>query len=84
MARTGLLVTKGANVKVKANYYTIYRREDGAYVRTRAFNIGKWESGDTRQDPSPCWHRTNNQILVPAVGRDGKSRQLYIIKLRQE
>ena len=78
-----LFVNGHKDRKKKANFYTIYRREDGAYTRTRAFNIGHWQSGDLRQDPSPCWNRTNDQILVPGLSKDGKTRQLFILKLRK-
>ena len=61
------------------NYYVIYRRSDGAHVRTSGFNIGKLISGDLRQDPSPCWNRTSDQLLVPAIAMDGRSRQLFVV-----
>ena len=76
-----LFVNGHKDRKKKANFYTIYRREDGAYFRTRGFNIGHWQSGDLRQDPSPCWNRTNDQILVPGVSKDGKTRQLFLLKI---
>ncbi len=66
------------------NYYTIYRRNDGTHVRTPGFNIGKWINGDLRQDPSPCWNREGNQLLVPVVAEDGKSRQMVIVRVRKE
>ncbi len=46
-----LFVNGHKDRKKKANFYTIYRREDGAFFRTRGFNIGHWQSGDLRQDP---------------------------------
>ena len=64
--------------------YVVFRRSDGASVRTRGFNIGDWASGDLRQDPSPCWNRTGDQILVPAVAEDGRSRQLFVLNLVQK
>ena len=76
-----LFVNGHKDRKKKANFYTIYRREDGAYFRTRGFNIGHWQSGDLRQDPSPCWNRTNDQILVPGVSRNGKTRQLFLLTI---
>ena len=69
--------------KNKKNFYTIYRREDRAYFRTKGFNIAHWQSGDLRQDPSPCWNRNSDQILVPGVSKNGKTRQLFILKLKQ-
>ena len=74
----------GHKDKAKAkNFYTFYRRSDGFHIRSQGFDIGKWISGDLRQDPSPAWNRSGTQILVPGlVGVDGDSeptRQLFII-----
>ena len=66
------------------NHYVVFRRSDGANVRSRGFNIGGWKRGDLRQDPSPCWNRTNDKILVPAVSPDGKSRQLFVITITNQ
>ena len=68
--------------KKKSNYYTIFDRESGSHVRTEGFNIGHWQSGDLRQDPSPCWNRNNDQILVPGVSKDGKTRQIFLLILK--
>ena len=62
-----------------ANFYVVYRRSDGASVRSSGYSIGSWLSGDLRQDPSPCWNRESNQLLVPGLASDGKSRQLFIL-----
>jgi hypothetical protein len=64
-------------------HHVIFRRSDGAHVRTKGFNIQGWGSGDLRQDPSPCWNRTNTQILVPAIAEDGKSRQLFVLTIKE-
>jgi hypothetical protein len=66
------------------NYYVIYRRHDGAHLRSPGFNIGGWTSGDLRQDPSPCWNRDGTQILVPALDRPNGSRQLFVITIRPD
>jgi len=66
------------------NFYTLYRRSDGAYIRSPGFDIGRWTSGDLRQDPSPCWNRDGTQVLVPGLADDGrKTRQLFVIELVQ-
>ena len=62
-----------------ANFYVVYRRSDGASVRSSGYSIGSWLSGDLRQDPSPCWNRDSDQLLVPGLASDGKSRQLFIL-----
>lgn len=70
--------------KAKANFYSIYRRSDGEFVRSAGYPIGTWVSGDLRQDPSPCWNRASNQILVPGLAADGKSRQLFLLSVHTE
>ena len=83
LAPNGKLFVNGhKDKKKKSNYYTIYNRENGSYVRTEGFNIGHWQSGDLRQDPSPCWNRSSDKILVPGVSKDGKTRQLFLITLK--
>ncbi len=67
--------------KAMLNYYTIYRRSDGSAVRSEGYSIGNWVSGDLRQDPSPCWNRGSNRLLVPGLATDGNSRQLFILKI---
>ena len=62
------------------NFYTFYRRSDGAYIRSQGFGIGPWTSGDLRQDPSPCWNRSGTKILVPALSaKDDYTRQLFMV-----
>ncbi len=62
------------------NYYVVYRREDGAHVRSQGFDIGHW-SGELRQDPSPCWNRDGTKILAPALTGLQGTRQLYVIEI---
>jgi hypothetical protein len=71
------------NRKQAMNFYTFYRRSTGEHIRSRGFNIGRWLSGDLRQDPSPAWNRSTTQVLVPGiVGTDKPTRQLFVIHLR--
>jgi hypothetical protein len=67
-----------------ANYYVIYRRSDGAHVRTRGFDQRGWPGGDLRNDPSPCWNRDGTQILIPAITREGKTmtRQMFRLTVK--
>jgi len=66
----------------KKNFYNFYRRSDGKLIRSQGFDIGKWISGDLRQDPSPAWNRSGTKILVPGlVGDTNPTRQLFIINL---
>jgi hypothetical protein len=61
------------------NYYAIYRRSDGAFVRSVGIDKGSY-SGNIRIDPAPRWNRTNDAILVPGIARD-KTRQMSIIRI---
>ncbi len=76
----------GHKVKEKsANFYTLYRRSDGAYLRSGGFHIGAWQSGDLRQDPSPSWNRSGNKVLAPGLTGEGAlTRQLFIISLPED
>jgi len=67
------------NSAIGKNFYVLYRRSDGAYIRSSGFDIGTL-SGDLRQDPSPCWNREGTQVLVPGLA-DDSTRQLFIIEL---
>lgn len=70
--------------KARKNFHAVYRRIDGAFAKSPGLDIGQWTSGDLRQDPGPCWNRDNNQILVPGLADEGKSRQLFVIDIRKK
>jgi hypothetical protein len=59
------------------NYYAIYRRSDGAFVRSKGIDKGSY-SGDIRIDPAPRWNRTNDAILIPGIAKN-KTRQMFVI-----
>ena len=40
------------------NFYTVYRRSDGAHVRSEGVYKGEF-SGDIRIDPAPRWNRNS-------------------------
>jgi hypothetical protein len=66
-----------------ANLYTVFRRSDGARAQTEGFPHPGLTSGELRVDGSPCWNRTNNRILFPAIAADeGHTRQLFEIQIR--
>ena len=64
------------------NYYAIYRRNDGAFIRSEGINKGEY-SGDIRIDPAPRWNRTNDAILVPGIAENG-TRQMFVIKVNSK
>jgi|TARA_B110000196_G_scaffold48545_1_gene39179 hypothetical protein len=61
------------------NYYAIYRRSDGAFLRSKGLDKGDY-SGDIRIDPAPRWNRTNDAILVPGIAKNG-TRQMFVIRV---
>lgn len=64
------------------NYYTFFRRADGAWVRSEGFQVRGWESGDLRCDPAPCWNRNSREIAFPAIAKDG-TRQMFLLRLKE-
>ncbi len=65
--------------KGQKNFYAVYRRSDGAFVRSRGLDKGAY-SGDIRIDPAPRWNRTNDAILVPGIAKNG-TRQMFTIRI---
>jgi len=61
------------------NFYVVYRRKDGAYVRSEGIHKGEF-SGDIRIDPAPRWNRTGDRLLVSGLAEDG-TRQLFVIRV---
>ncbi len=64
------------------NYYVVYRRCDGAFVRSVGLDKGAYV-GDIRIDPAPRWNRTNDAILVPGLAKN-KTRQMFMIRVTPE
>lgn len=61
------------------NYYTVYRRADGAFARSAGIYKGRY-GGDIRIDPAPRWNRTNDAVLVPGIS-ENMTRQMFIIRI---
>jgi hypothetical protein len=62
--------------------YSILRRADGSWVRTRGLPVDNWTGGDLRCDPAPCWNRTGDQIAVPAIAEDTtRTRQTFLLRI---
>ena len=65
------------------NRYVLFRRSDGAHVRTEGFDVDHWTSGALRLDPAPCWNRDGTRILIPAIaGDEARTRQLFVLTLQ--
>ncbi len=65
--------------KGNKNYYAVYRRSDGAHIRSVGLDKGSYD-GDIRIDPAPRWNRTSDAILVPGIAGDG-TRQMFVIRV---
>ncbi len=63
--------------KANKNYYAVYRRADGAFIRSEGIDKGIY-SGDIRIDAAPRWNRTNDAILIPGIAKN-KTRQMFIL-----
>ena len=63
--------------KANKNYYAVYQRADGAFIRSEGIDKGIY-SGDTRIDAAPRWNRTNDAILIPGIAKN-KTRQMFIL-----
>jgi len=63
------------------NFYTVYRKTDGAFGRSKGLDKGSY-SGDIRIDPAPRWNRTNDAIIVPGIA-DNKTRQIFLIRITE-
>ncbi|MGI9473334.1 MAG: hypothetical protein ACR2NZ_17460 [Rubripirellula sp.] len=61
------------------NFYTVYRRDDGAFARSSGIYKGAYD-GDIRIDPAPRWNRSNDAILVPGIAKN-KTRQMFILRV---
>ena len=63
------------------NKYVIFRRSDRSSIHTRGFRHPGYTEGDLRVDGSPCWNRTSDRILFPAIAPDG-TRQIFVLTIR--
>jgi hypothetical protein len=76
LSPSGKWFVNGYGYKNK-NYYAVYRRSDGAFVRSEGIDKGSY-SGDIRIDGAPRWNRTNDAILIPGIA-ENKTRQMFIL-----
>jgi len=77
----GNWIANGARIG-EQNMYTVFRRSDGAYARSRGFPHPGLTGGELRVDGSPCWNRANDRILFPAIAADkGHTRQVFVLRI---
>jgi hypothetical protein len=61
-------------------HYTILRRSDGAFLRTKDFSRAGYTRGELRIDPAPCWNRSGDRFAFPALASDG-TRQMFEVRV---
>lgn len=77
----GQWIVNGAETKA-GNMYVAFRRSDSATARSRAFPAPGLTEGDLRVDGSPCWNRSSNAFLFPAIADDPqRTRQLFVARI---
>ena len=64
------------------HHYTFLNRKTGRVVKSPPVFMSHWAKGELRLDPAPCWNRTGDAIVVPAIAPDG-TRQMFIIALNE-
>ncbi len=62
--------------------FTFLNQETGRVFRTEPFPVGRFTSGELRIDPAPDWNRTSDQILFGAYDPKSKTRQLFVLTIR--
>jgi hypothetical protein len=62
------------------NFYVVFHRASRTRVQTRSFPHPGYTSGDLRIDGSPCWNRTSDGFLFPALAPGG-TRQIYVARI---
>jgi hypothetical protein len=80
----GTLLVNGWR-KNEANAYTFLDRRTGEVLRCpTTFDVRGWTGGDLRIDPAPCWNRTGDAIVFPALTTDDPpTRQMFLIRIVQ-
>jgi hypothetical protein len=79
LSRDGAWLVNGATTG-PTMHYTVMRRRDRAYFKTEDFDRGKYQGGDLRIDPAPCWNRAGDRFAFPALAKDG-SRQMFEVRV---
>lgn len=66
------------------NFYVFYRRSDGLTLRSLAFDVTGWTSGNLRIDGAPCWNRDSNAVVLTALSDDAeRTRQMFLIRIKE-
>lgn len=66
----------------KTNSYVFLNRKTGDVLRAGPFPTDHWTSGELRIDAAPCWNRSSNQIVFPAIADDAtRTRQMFLVEV---
>ena len=62
--------------------YTVFRRSDGVWTRTKWFDQKEFTTGPLRIDAAPKWNRSSDEILFSSLTEElPPTRQLYLIRI---
>jgi hypothetical protein len=64
------------------NAYTFLEVKTGRVMKVGPLPVGKWKRSELRLDPAPCWNRSSDAVLVPALAKDG-TRQMFLLRLER-
>jgi hypothetical protein len=80
----GTLLVNGSR-KSDANVYAFLDRRTGEVHRCpTTFDVRGWTGGDLRIDPAPCWNRTGDAIVFPALAAETPpTRQMFLIRMEK-
>lgn len=63
--------------------FVVFRRSDGAWLRTEGLDQTGYTRGDLRIDPAPKWNRSSNQVIFPSLADDaGRTRQMFLLTVK--
>jgi hypothetical protein len=70
------------NTSKTGNAYTFLELKTGRVAKVGPLPVGKWKRSELRLDPAPCWNRTSDAVVVPALAKDG-TRQMFLLRLEK-
>ena len=68
------------NTSKAGNAYTFLELKTGRAIKVGPLPVGKWKRSELRLDPAPCWNRSSDAVVVPALAKDG-TRQMFLLRL---
>jgi hypothetical protein len=78
----GKWIVQGLEVETRTAY-TVFRRSDHVWTRTRWFDQREFSSGDLRIDAAPKWNRSSSKILFSSLTDEPQpTRQMFVAHVR--